>query len=509
MDSLQYPVNFRKYFYTLLTDGAPRLQELALRGSGPLPALPWGTPNLTVGLERRLSETPQRVQEFAYPITVLNSYRQTYFPRDATTDSGYAELSVPLLKSAWLTGVHTLEFQLAGRYERYEVDSGTSYGLSFYNRTPVTTSYLAPTLNGQPYFTTTTYNSSNYTMGLKYQPLAEVTLRASMATAFLPPTPGQLIKNPVQSTTTTAISDPVTGQTGVPVYTLSGGNPDLTPQGSKSFNAGAIWTPTWALLKGLRFNAEYYRIEQDNYIATLTAQQMVTFEKSFPGRVTRNAAGTITLVDISSANLYKRETEGWDLSADYTRKTGIGAFNVGVVGTVIQHLKNQYSLTVPENDAVHFPSEGGAAKYKGSVSLGWESRNWTAGWSARYFGDYKQQGAAGGPSATQRAATGTTDAGRLPSTTYTLPQGGNTIPSQIYHDLFVGYAFGDKQKTESLSRLSKFGSKLLSGVTVQLGVRNVFDKIPPFDVYYSTNYYLSPYGDTRLRSYWLTLKKAF
>jgi outer membrane receptor protein involved in Fe transport len=50
---------------------------------------------------------------------------------------------------------------------------------------------------------------------------------------------------------------------------------------------------------------------------------------------------------------------------------------------------------------------------------------------------------------------------------------------------------------------------LLDGVSMQFGVRNVFDKVPPLDAYYNGNYYMSPYGDVRLRSYWLNARLNF
>ena len=78
----------------------------------------------------------------------------------------------------------------------------------------------------------------------------------------------------------------------------------------------------------------------------------------------------------------------------------------------------------------------------------------------------------------------------------------------MYHDLFASYAFGPR-KSVSGSQLSTLGSKFLSGLTVQAGVRNIFNKIPPFDSYYLGTYYESPYGDLRLRTYWLSVKKAF
>jgi iron complex outermembrane receptor protein len=500
VDLLRYPINFGKYLIPQVYSGRSTLDDFALRGSGPLMSLPWGTPNLTVGLEHRIAKTPQNIVSFIYPISTGNSNITTYFARQSVTDSAYGEVTVPLVKNDWLPAVHALELQLSGRGERFKVDTGTAS--SKYTPSTGTTTYAAPTLNGQPYYAKTTYSSTNGTAGLKFQPVPELTLRTSIASAFLPPPPAQLVANPALDAGTRNVTDPVKSAR-YAVRTQSGGNPNLKPQTSKSFNAGVIWEPRWKPLQGLRFNAEYYRIEQSNAIGALALQTMVNLESTFPGRVTRDATtGRITQVNISSMNLYKRETEGWDLSADYTLKTGLGTFNLSAVESIIQHLKNQYSPTLPQSDAVNFPNEQGAVKYKGNATLTWERQNWTAGWSARYFGAYKQYGAVGGPDSTQSFA-GAQD------NVYITAQGSDTIPSQMYHDVFVSYAFGEK-KSASGSPLSTLSNKLLSGVTVQLGVRNVFNKLPPFDYYYyNQNYYESPYGDLRLRTYWLTVKKTF
>jgi len=68
-------------------------------------------------------------------------------------------------------------------------------------------------------------------------------------------------------------------------------------------------------------------------------------------------------------------------------------------------------------------------------------------------------------------------------------------------DIFVQYAFG----ATSLSRRA-YGA--LSHVTVQAGIKNVFNSLPPFDALNSP-YFYSGYGDPRLRSYQLSLKKGF
>lgn len=502
VDTLLYPIDWQKYYVKNRYAGSNQLDVFALRGSGPLFDLPWGQPTLTTGLEHRRSHIPERTIRTELPITVANSRDARYYARNSVTDSGYAELTAPLVKSAWIPGINALDFQASGRIERFEVDTGTYGAATFFNRTPPTVNYLGPTAGGQPFFGKASYTANNYTVGLKYQPAKDFTLRLSRATAFLPPTPEQLLKDAFPSTTTTNVIDRQTGLL-TPVFTLSGGNPDLKPQNSKSLNAGIIWQPTRGPLKGMRVNVEYYKIEQFDAIATLQAQAIVDNEDLFPGRIARDNTGAITLVDVSMVNLYHRETEGWDLNVNYALKTGLGTFNLDVVQTIIRHLKSQYSQTLPEFDAAGFhPADlGGAPKYRGSGTVSWEHNGWTASWTTRHIGAYKQLGVAGGPSSLQNR-NGSADM------TYITPQGGDSIASQRYHDVYVGYAFGKVDSSDN-AKSRKAAAKALDGLTVQVGMRNVFDKVPPFDAYYSSNYYLSPFGDVRLRSYWLSVRKSF
>jgi outer membrane receptor protein involved in Fe transport len=508
VDTLRFPLDMSRYLGVIAYNGANRLQDIALRGSGPLPALPWGVPQLTAGLEWRATQTPKRHYQFKLPVTGPYSHGiNTYYERESTTQSAYLEASAPLFKAGWLPGIDALDLQVAGRVERFTVDTGTNGSATRPNMSPPSTFYFGTTLNGQPYFSEASYTSSNYTLGVKYRPVRDLSFRVSQASAFIPPTPSQLIKNPLQSTSTTNVDDPRTGQMQVPVYTLSGGNPDLSPQRSRSFNAGIIWEPRWHLLAGLRLNAEYYKIQQFGAIGSLGAQMIVNQEDLYQDRVIRDGSGMITLVDVSAVNLYHRETEGWDLSANYAVNTGVGRFGLQAAGSVILHLKEQYALSLPELEVAGFhPSEANqvgaesaAAKYKANATLNWERGQWAASWTAQYFGSYKMYGAAGGPYSVLNS-------NGQPYMYFITAQGSDTIPSQTYHNLFVSYTF---DLPSSNGYVKSLGANLLSGLTLQFGMRNVFDKVPPLDVYYSSSFYISPYGDARLRSYWLSLRKQF
>lgn len=495
IDTLRFPISQEKYLGTVRYTGSSTLEDYSMRGAGPIAKLPWGSANLTIGIQHRIAERADAPLETRYNTSVNSSIIQKYYGGKQLTDSAYGEATIPLVKNKWLPFVHSFLLQLSGRSERYVVDTGTplettiiSSGVKLYS--------LPPLVNGKPYFTKDRYSSTNGTVGIRYQPFPDLTFRASHATAFLPPLPTQLVKNPTPDTDMITVNDPVTGQTGIRVYTLSGGNPDLKPQTSKSLNAGMIWAPRAGFLRGLRVNLEYYNIDQYNAIGFLSAQQIIDSQGAYPERINRDGSGMITQVDISQMNLYRRTTEGCDISASYSLNTGLGTFNLAAAETYIFHHMQQVSLTAPDREYVDFPSAGGtigAARYKGAINLDWEHRQWSAGWAFRYVSAYKQRGADGDPVTTIQ--------------TFVMAQGKDTIPFQAYHDIYVGYVFG-KSIRAGHSRKG-MGSKLLSDLTLQLGVRNVFNKVPPLDAFFSSNFYSSPYGDSRLRNYWIKVRKQF
>jgi len=509
VDTLAFPLDLTPFGVKYSNRSRQTLDQLSARANGKVTLVGTYAFDATVGAQHALQRSPEGdYYSFinTYPLSTAGG-RYTAYARRQVMDSIFGELNLPLLGKASQRRflLDDLSVQVAGRLDRFSVDTGTTLQLvQPGNRI----SYVGPTVNGAPYFSRTTYVANNGTFGIKYSPVRDIFFRASISTAFLPPTPTQLVKDPLPSSTATLVNDTKTGQTSVPVFTIGGGNPDLKPQASRSYNLGVVWQPSVAPFDGLRLNVEFYHVQQFDYIASMGAQQIVDLESIYPERVIRTG-GVITQVDVSALNLYSRNSEGVDLSVDYSMKSTAGTFTVGAAGTMIRRLQSQYSLTSPAYDAVGYPSENGAAKYKANGNFNWSRAGWTVGWTTRFFGAYRQSGSVGGPSAAQRATNGTTPAARAPSTTVTLPQGGDTIPSQTYHDLFLSYAFGHSGTTDRGDGFRALRNALFSNITVQAGVTNVFSKVPPFDVYYQNNYYLSPYGDIQKRAYWVSIKKTF
>jgi iron complex outermembrane recepter protein len=511
VDPRYYP-NLTQYVVSQEYGSSSTLNDLALRGVGPVGHLPWGDPTLAVGLEYRKENYPSSnyyVQNQGYlPNGDIYLYPSDnyYLQQSQSTGSLYAEATVPLVTDKnSVPGVRSLDIQVADRIEHYSVSAGTTQETVSYQTSPPETFYYPtpPNANadgsgGTPIKAGPSYSSNNETAGLKWKPIEDVIVRVSHATAFLPPTFTQLLPNPVVCQLCDTITDPKNGQT-YQVNTITGGNPNLEPQTAKSWNAGIVFEPKEPALAGVRVDLEYYDISQFNVIAQPNGNQILS-SPAYASRVTRDpTTGLVTLINESYINAPEFRTEGYDLSLDWVKPTHIGTWHFRAAATLIRLEDRQLAIGGPAEDYVGWPDEGGETKLKLNGTLTWARRGWTLGWSTRWYASYNVNGTAGDPvlSVTPGFVPCLTASVSCPA----VAQGSSTIPSQIYHDLFVSYAFGK-------STSGSFAGRLSSDTTVQLIVKDVFNAYPPFDYLFAPFYY-SPYGTLNGRTIDLSFTKAF
>lgn len=473
------------------------LTEGNLRAAGPIFNLPAGQPKLTVGLQARLDAIEPGYFATSFtpvPGTTANQADISIFNagQRQTAQAIYLEGKVPLVSERnRVPFIYSLELQAVGRSESFDIISNQNSVSVAPNPAPALI-----TNSATPSRTFTKFRSNDSTIGFKYKAVKTVTLRASYATAFLPPIFAQLYEdpNPVLSVSVPFI-DPVNGQTYTALRTPVMGNSKIKPQTTDNWNAGIIWEPEGELFRGFRVNLEYYNITQHNLIKAPGLQLILNSPATFPGAIVRDpTTGLVTLLTVRNSNVGTLKTDGWDISADYRRNLLNGTFSVHAAGTIIEHLTRP---PVPENKPVEYvgyPNSGGVGKTKANTTFTWQNNKWNFGWSVAYFGAYKQSGAPADP-VYLGAATYT------PVTTETAMQGGYKIPGQIYHNAFASYRFQSSDHK---------GHRLMNGVTVQVGVNNVFGTIPPFDAgNINDPYFYSPYGNVRLRDYVLKIRKVF
>lgn len=112
----------------------------------------------------------------------------------------------------------------------------------------------------------------------------------------------------------------------------TGGNPDLTPEEADTFTVGAVWRPDGefgGLLDGLIVTADYYNIEIEGLIDTLSAFQIAqncvdlpSISNQFCDAIDRDATnGNITGFRSGLINLGSAKVEGLDWRVDYSFDT--------------------------------------------------------------------------------------------------------------------------------------------------------------------------------------------
>jgi outer membrane receptor protein involved in Fe transport len=486
VDTIKYPPNLAKYYSPQRYSGSSTVNDLALRGAGPLIQLPLGAPTLAVGLEHRKEGYPDNIYYQTFPISVSEDGGTEFLSKYESDNSVYLEATIPVVSEHnALPGLRLLEFQAADRDDFYSVDTGTD-GFNFSpNATPP---YNLPGYFPSPpdylYGSTSSYRSNNKTLGFKYKPIEDVIVRASLATAFLPPTYGQLLPNPTVSTDGATIVDPKNGNS-YEVNTVGGGNPNLQPQNSRSYSLGVIYEPVGGPLAGFRADAELYRILQFGYITSPTPQ-IVVDTPGLADRISRDpTTGLITQINLSLLNATEFKTQGWDLSLSYRLPTSIGSFDLHLQGTAILYEDRQYTQGSTFANYAGWPDTGGEAKGKAGGTLNWNYHQWKLGWTTTWYSKYNQEGAPGDPCCV--------------GTYFTQAQGSNTIPAQVYHDIYASYTI-DKGP-------NVWAGSALAHMIIQGGVKDAFNSSPPFDVS-AAPYYVSFYGPILLRSYWLSLKKS-
>jgi outer membrane receptor protein involved in Fe transport len=360
----------------------------------------------------------------------------------------YAELLVPVLKD--LPFVHSLNVDIGDRYSKYS-DFGST---------------------------------NNWKVAIEYRPIEDLLLRGTVSKVFRAPTATNLFAGPEFDSPTA--TDPCAGVLGVSsnkacqghnvpqqnfsqisAYTMGSlfaAENNLTsnvlqPEHGKSFDYGFVYDPEW--IGGLSINADVYRILLNNLIIAEAgeAQTILTdcFNTQGPicSNIVRASDGSLKFVIESAFNSGNLVDQGLDIGAHYRLPTTAwGNFRIGADATYIQ----EYNIAQPgftQHLAGHFDKTfGNFARVRGLATLDWNLGPWNANWTTRYIGPitlgYAEPGL--GPSAVESS---------------TNPYNPNPIGPVLhfgavtYHNVSLGY---------NIEPINTF---------VQVGVDNLFDKVPP------------------------------
>lgn len=190
-------------------------------------------------------------------------------------------------------------------------------------------------------------NSTTPKIAFRFQPTKEVLLRTSYSEGFKMPSLRDLFGGLNQSAD--SVQDfPGCAAGGVAASAcprlqydrFSGGNAQLKPEKAKSLTFGFLAEPT----PELSFGLDYFIINKTDEIGLVLAQFVIDNVAYVPNAtttlggnpafsITRNAGGTITSINTSLGNLGERKINGWDLQATARIPTTLGKVTLEGSGT--------------------------------------------------------------------------------------------------------------------------------------------------------------------------------
>jgi iron complex outermembrane recepter protein len=366
------------------------LQDYTANLTGDLFDLPAGPVGIAIGYEHR-----EQFGQFD-PDPIIQAGLGADIPAQAAsghfnTDEFYGEIRVPVLKD--VPFFQSLELDGAVRRATYS----------------------------------TSGSSTTFTGSVLWKPINDLLLRGSYAEGFRAPSIGELFG--AQSRADLTVDDPCTNVAGTPyqasatvranctangvpsdgsyreptggqIGTLTGGNRDLTPETSKTWLLGAVYSPTWARESGiasaLSIEANYYDIKVSNAIAAINAQVTLSrcAEVGDPlscANVIRTPSGLIARVVGLLQNIGEIRTRGVDLTVNYrSPETGIGTLGFSLNGNYLA----KYDETLPTADGTTVISYRGTTrgspdqtypKFKGTGVLSWTKGPIDASFTGRYI----------------------------------------------------------------------------------------------------------------------------
>lgn len=250
----------------------------------------------------------------------------------------------------------------------------------------------AQRLAGNVAFRRSDYSSSgemdSWKMGLEFQVIEDLRLRATRSRDVREASFSERFDG---ATGGAGVDDPFTGQTNVNVSTVSGGNPNLRPEFADTVVFGFVYEPGW--LQGLSLSTDWYDVDISDSVDTITFQQVVDqcFETgTLCENLTRNAEGSLSLVNAPYLNLANATVEGLDFELRYSFEpdffdSSLENFNFrAIVGHLIER-----SDTPPQGSPIDLIGSTLRPENTGTVVASYSAGPWGVQWQQRFIDETK------------------------------------------------------------------------------------------------------------------------
>jgi iron complex outermembrane recepter protein len=301
----------------------------------------------------------------------------------------------------------------------------------------------------------------NPKFSFKYKPIRQIMFRGSYNTGFRAPSFNQIFNGVSEAIYTGRdLADPARCPGGVPTLTIpncqaiqpniiNGGRIDLGPETAKQGSLGVVFTPT----PKLTLSVDWWRINREDTIQLIPLRTLLQNYSIFQDSFIRDGSGTITAVDQRIQNAGQSTTQGLEFMGRFGGDLGSASWNVGMDGTYLLKKKERVFANQPYRDQIgkfDFGTDLGL-RWKHNAFISLNKGDWGGSFSQVYRSGYDNQILPG-------VADGTVNP----------PNDSDKVKPYVTYNFSLSY-------------------EGFSGLRVTAGVKNVFDKDPPFAVAYDSN----------------------
>ncbi len=271
--SANSPALMARLYPSLVDNGKTSTTSADISGTRELMQLPGGPLSIAVGAEARresFNSTPDALTASG-AISVLGSAAAS---GSRNVSSIYTELSAPLAK--------TLETSLAARIDNYS-DFGSA---------------VTPKAS------------------VKWKAMSNLAIRGTYSEGFRAPALTETSSSPhkgfysgIQDPKLCATYSASNTNCDLSIESISGSNPDLKPEFSKSKSFGFVWDP----IDNVSLSVDRFDIKRKDEIASIDVDYLLAHESEYPGFVKRDASGVIQQLNTLYTNLGSTHVRGVDI----------------------------------------------------------------------------------------------------------------------------------------------------------------------------------------------------
>ena len=307
-------------------------------------------------------------------------------------------------------------------------------------------------------------STTNPMASFKFRPIRPLMLRGNYNTGFRVPSFNQIFNGQLESQFTGRdLADPAKCPGGVPNTTnpgcasldrqidiINGGNPNLRPETAKMASLGVVFQP----LRDFSASVDWWMINRKDTIQVLSLRDLVDNFDLFQDRFIRDSSGTLLAIDQTWLNTGASKTQGLEIALRGAGRLLGGRLSGGLDGTYLLRKKDKVVEGAP------FENRRGVFSFSGDLGLKWKHNAfvsfnrepWTFALTQIFRSGYKNHQLPG-------VGNGTVDP----------PKDIDRVAKYVIYNLSASVDIDKRMRMTA-------------------GIKNLFDKDPPFAITYDTNF---------------------